>query len=182
MRVHGPTKPPYGFVRFCATNPVECARFPLDHVRFHLTPDRMRELVELNRDINQRIEATTDMDAHGVEEYWTLPQSRGDCEDYALLKRHILISRGWPPGALLMTVVRDEKGEGHAILTVRTAQGDYILDNKVDEIRIWSRTPYVFVMRQSYIDPIVWVSLDDQTGSAPPSIAGVRSARPKGAP
>jgi predicted transglutaminase-like cysteine proteinase len=45
------------------------------------------------------------------------------------------------------------------VLTARTAQGDYILDNKVPDIRIWHRTSYRFVMRQSYVDPRVWVSL-----------------------
>ena len=174
MRVHGPTKPPYGFVRFCVESPQECVRGPLEPARFTLTADRLKEADEINRIVNTRITAATDKDVYGVEEYWTLPVDRGDCEDYALLKRHLLVARGWPASALLMTVVRDEKGEGHAILTLRTAQGDFILDNKVNEIRAWSRTPYVYVMRQSYIDPMVWVSLDDQTGAPPGLIAGVR--------
>ena len=60
-----------------------------------------------------------------------MPRTKGDCEDYALLKRHTLIRKGWPVGSLLLTVVRDEKGEGHAVLTARTKQGDFILDNKI---------------------------------------------------
>ena len=67
---------------------------------------------------------------------------------------------GWPASALLITVVRDERGEGHAVLTARTAQGDFILDNKTDEIKVWHRTRYDFVMRQSYLNPRVWMSLD----------------------
>ena len=92
------------------------------------------------------------MEIYGQTEYWTIPTTRGDCEDYALLKRKRLMARGWPASALLMTVVRDEKGEGHAVLTARTVQGDFILDNKVDEVKVWNRTRYEYVMRQSYLN------------------------------
>src|SRR5262249_10729856 len=97
-------------------------------------------------------------------------------EDYALLKRKRLIARGWPPSALLMTVVRDEKGEGHAVLTARTVQGDFILDNKVDEVKTWNRTRYEYVMRQSYLNTMIWMSLDPREGSSTVPIAGVRTA------
>jgi len=109
---------------------------------------------------------------------WTLPTTRGDCEDYQLLKRHRLMQSGWPSGALLMTVVRDEKNEGHAVLTARTTQGDFILDNKIDIVRLWNQTPYHYVMRQSYMDPKVWVSLDPSDASTPAAIAGVQSTEP----
>jgi predicted transglutaminase-like cysteine proteinase len=85
--------------------------------------------------------------------------------------------RGWPASSLLMTVVRDEKGEGHAILTARTAQGDFILDNKVEEIKLWHTTPYQFVMRQSYLNPRVWMSLDPRDGTVPGFFAGVQGNR-----
>ena len=71
-----------------------------------------------------------------------LPTDRGDCEDYALLKQKLLIERGWPSSSLLMTVVRDEKGEGHAVLTARTSQGDFVLDNKVEAVKLWNRSGY----------------------------------------
>ncbi len=32
---------------------------------------------------------------------------------------------GWPREALLITVVRDKKGDGHAVLTVKTDKGDF---------------------------------------------------------
>ena len=51
------------------------------------------------------------MKHYGIADYWTLPtDGKGDCEDYALLKRHELIRLGWPSSALLMTIVKDEKG------------------------------------------------------------------------
>jgi predicted transglutaminase-like cysteine proteinase len=76
-----------------------------------------------------------------------------------------------------MTVVRDQKGEGHAVLTARTLQGDFILDNKVDEVKAWHRTGYEFVMRQSYLSPRIWMSLDPKEANSTIPLAGVRSGR-----
>jgi len=176
MRIFGNAPPPYGFVRFCDGHPDECAQTgsPND-VRFEATPDRLSELDQVNRYVNKLVEPATDMEIYGVNELWTLPSKRGDCEDYALLKRRMLMDRGWPAGALLMTVVRDEKNEGHAILTARTSQGDFVLDNKNEEVKLWTQTPYHYVMRQSYINPRVWVSLDPSDAAASSAVAGVQA-------
>ena len=177
MRIYGPAHAPYGFVRFCETNPEHCAPGRLEEARVAVNPERLSDLDEVNRTVNRAVKPVTDMELYGVSEHWTMPNLRGDCEDYALLKRHLLLKRGWPTSALLLTVVRDEKGEGHAVLTARTAQGDFILDNKVEDVRLWSRTAYDFVMRQSYLDPRVWVTLDPMHAPSPALFAGVRAAR-----
>ena len=178
MRVYGPTLPPYGFVRFCESNPRECASpAAMEDTRFNATGARFSELDEINRHVNKTIEPVSDLELYGETERWTIPTTKGDCEDYALLKRKLLIARGWPVSSLLMTVVRDEKGEGHAILTARTAQGDFVLDNKSDEIKVWHRTAYAFVMRQSFLDPRVWVSLDPKDAPTPAPLAGVKPRR-----
>ena len=65
----------------------------------------------------------TDIEHWGVVERWNYPDDGyGDCEDYVLLKRRMLMQAGWPREALLITVVRDKKGDGHAVLTVKTDQ------------------------------------------------------------
>jgi predicted transglutaminase-like cysteine proteinase len=178
MRIYGSSQPPYGFVAFCDRSPKECVVTSSDDSRYRATPQALSVLDEVNRSINHEIEPATDQEVYGVAEYWTLPKTRGDCEDYALLKRHRLIERGWPSGVLLMTVVRDEKDEGHAVLTVRTTQGDFILDNKIDVVRLWNQTPYHYVMRQSYMDPKVWVSLDPNDATTPAASSGVQSFDP----
>jgi len=97
-----------------------------------------------------------------VVEKWSYPDDGyGDCEDYVLLKRRTLMEAGWPREALLITVVRDRKGDGHAVLTVKTDQGEFVLDNQVQEILPWSETNYRFVKRQSQSDPNQWVSIGD---------------------
>jgi predicted transglutaminase-like cysteine proteinase len=177
LRVHGVTQPPHGFVAFCSRDPRHCLEG-----RYQTTdrPDFKTGLAELNKvntQANAEIEPATDLEAYGVPEYWALPITRGDCEDYALLKRHRLIKAGWPASALLMTVVLDEANEGHAVLTVRTSDGDYVLDNKTNDIKLWNKTPYRFLMRQSYLNPQVWMSLDPS--KAQPSVPVVGVAMPR---
>lgn len=173
MRIFGPAQPPHGFVRFCEATPQECTSDHAQESRFDASAERLKELDEVNRTVNKDVAPTTDLEVYGVNEYWTLPRTRGDCEDYALLKRHNLVAKGWPVSALLMTVVRDEKGEGHAVLTARTVQADYILDNKIEEVRVWNATPYQFVMRQSYLNPKVWVALDTRQGPLATALSGL---------
>jgi predicted transglutaminase-like cysteine proteinase len=174
MRVYGVSQPPYGFVEFCRRMPQECVQGPVEEQRFSATPERLIELDRINRAVNREIAPATDLEVYGVVEYWTIPTTRGDCEDYALLKRKRLMQRGWPASALLMTVVRDDKGEGHALLTARTVQGDFVLDNKVDEIKIWHRTRYEYIMRQSYLNPQLWMSLDPKQANTSLPLAGVQ--------
>jgi predicted transglutaminase-like cysteine proteinase len=110
--------------------------------------------------VNQQIEPKSDADHWNVVDRWDLPKDGlGDCEDYVLLKRKILIDAGLPRQALLITIVRDEMGEGHAVLTVKTTRGEVILDNMNDDIKPWSRTKYRFVKRQSQEDQNVWVGI-----------------------
>jgi predicted transglutaminase-like cysteine proteinase len=177
MRVFGLAQPPYGFVNFCKRMPRECLPAQPEDQRFDATPARLAELDAVNRTVNHEIEPVTDMALYGEADHWTIPKRKGDCEDYVLLKRKRLMELGWPASALLITVVRDEKGEGHAVLTARTRQGDYILDNKTDEIRLWYRVQYQFVMRQSYLNPTVWMSLDPKERSPAMALAGVRAQK-----
>jgi predicted transglutaminase-like cysteine proteinase len=174
MRVHGQALPPFGFVSFCQRNPEECAQTETRTFRrTKATPDRLRQLDIVNRDINARIQPVTDKKLYGREEYWTMPTQQGDCEDYVVLKRRVLMQDGWPASALLITVVLDEQGAGHAVLTVRTQQGDFVLDNKVDDVRVWNQTPYTYLMRQSYLNPQLWMALDPKIRAGASTVAGV---------
>ncbi len=177
MRSYGRTAPPYAFIEFCVRMPEECEAGTGKQSRVAASAAQLAELDRINRKVNREIEPATDRELYGVEDYWTIPTNKGDCEDYALLKRQILIRVGWPIGSLLMTVVLDERGEGHAVLTARIEGGDYILDNKVNDLKLWRQTPYKFLMRQSYFDPEVWVSLDPDKTMASGPIAAPRRPR-----
>lgn len=158
--ISGYTNPPVGYLDFCKNFPDECTARGSEAAEV-LTELRWRELLEINTFINHAVVPATDLDYYQSEEVWTIPETHGDCEDYVLLKRKWLAERGWPTGSLLVTVVFDEIGEGHAVLMVRTSSGDFVLDNKTDEISVWYATAYRFVKRQSVGDPNRWVSVGD---------------------
>ena len=178
MQVFGAAEPPLGFVVFCQEDPSECAPNSNSAKPVAVSPPRLSDLEEVNRWVNQSITPVTDFEHYGVKEYWTIPtDGKGDCEDYALLKRHMLIERGWSASALLITVVMDENNEGHAVLTARTRTGELILDNRSNDIRPWTKTPYEYVMRQSSRNPQMWVYLEPAPEKAPVPIAVLRPQR-----
>jgi predicted transglutaminase-like cysteine proteinase len=153
---------PIGWVGFCVEYKPECATKPSAPRDVVLSPKSWTDLVRVNAWVNDNVKPMTDLEHWGVVDRWNYPDDGyGDCEDYVLLKRRMLVQAGWPREALLITVVRDKKGEGHAVLTVKTDKGEYILDNQESEILLWSQTGYRFVKRQSQSDPNVWVSLDE---------------------
>ena len=156
------TRAPVGWVEFCNENPGECRGGTTQPRDIVMTQTAWRDLLRVNRWANDHIKPITDMEHWGVVEKWSLPtDGYGDCEDYVLLKRKMLIDAGWPREALLITVVRDKKGEGHAVLTVKSNKGEFILDNQNEDVVAWTETGYRFVKRQSQSDPNVWVSLGD---------------------
>lgn len=160
MKVGGWTNPPVGYIEFCKNFPDQCKAHGQESVE-PLTERHWRDLEEINTFANHVVAPATDMEIYHREEVWTLPESRGDCEDYVLLKRKWLVERGWSTGSLLITVVFDEVGDGHAVLLARTTGGDFVLDNKTDLIVRWYDTAYRFVKRQSSSDPNRWVSVGD---------------------
>jgi predicted transglutaminase-like cysteine proteinase len=161
------TRAPIGWVEFCGENPAECKGGPSQPRDIVMTQAAWRDLIKVNRWVNETIKPMTDMDHWGVIEKWSLPtDGYGDCEDYVLLKRKMLIDAGWPREALLITVVRDKMGEGHAVLTVKSDKGEFVLDNQNENVVAWTETGYRFVQRPSPGDPNVWVSLGDPKPAA----------------
>ena len=160
MRVSDSTSAPIGHTEFCKNFRDECAPSG-GAVPLLLNEARWRELIDVNRTVNRAVSPVTDLQFYHRDEVWTLPTAYGDCEDYVLLKRSELIRRGWPTGSLLVTVVFDEVGEGHAVLLAVTSRGELVLDNKTDAIRPWHETAYRYVKRQSETDPRRWVSVGD---------------------
>jgi predicted transglutaminase-like cysteine proteinase len=166
-------RPPIGWVEFCVEYDPECKTKPSAPRDVVLSAQAWKDLQRINLWVNTNVKPMTDMDHWGVVERWNYPDDGyGDCEDYVLQKRKMLMQAGWPREALLITVVRDKNGDGHAILTVKTDKGEYVLDNQTDTIVLWADTGYRFVKRQSQSDPNVWVALGD---SAPaPATASSR--------
>ncbi|WP_011581063.1 MULTISPECIES: transglutaminase-like cysteine peptidase [Chelativorans] len=168
------TSQPVGHYEFCRRAPAECRQQNANPTPVELTRDLWALLVEINNTVNTSVMPSTDKDLWGVEEFWSYPDIYGDCEDYVLEKRRLLIKAGIPASDLLVTVVRQPNGDGHAVLTVNTSMGDFILDNMEPRILRWSETEYQFLKRQSARDASRWVSISDGRATAVGSISTSR--------
>ncbi|GLQ39788.1 transglutaminase [Rhizobium albus] len=162
--ITGPlTSQPIGHYDFCRRHYSECAVRTTASRAPDITDYGWEVVQEVNLAVNSTIVPRTDMEMHGIEEHWSYPDLEGDCEDYVLLKRLMLMERGFSASDLLITVVRKADGEGHAVLTLRTSNGDYVLDNLSDEVQLWSETSYVFLKRQASFHTGRWVSIENST-------------------
>jgi predicted transglutaminase-like cysteine proteinase len=156
---------------FCDRSPDECRIDPSQPETVTLTSELRDLLASVTTLVNHAVVPVTDEVHWGVADRWGYPDDgMGDCEDYQLLKRKLLIKAGLPRRALLMAVVLDELNQGHAVLTVRTDKGDFILDNKTDEVREWFETGYLFVKREA---PATrkWVFLTREPEGEPTAVA-----------
>lgn len=162
MAVGATTTTPVGYARFCTELPADCGHRNDRGGRVAVEAADLAQLRKINDEVNRRIVPMTDLDHFGEVERWGYAEDGyGDCEDYVLVKRRELMALGWPAETLLVTVVRDRKGDGHAVLTVVTDRGDLILDNQEEPILLWHETGYRFVKRQAQGNPDRWVSLGD---------------------
>lgn len=163
MTIEGSTSQPIGHYDFCKRNAEDCSPNAEIGVA-KLTKAAWEKMVEVNETVNVAVFPRTDEEMHGVAEFWSYPTAEGDCEDYVLLKQYMLERAGFLRSALLITVVRQPSGDGHAVLTVRTDKGDFILDNLEEGILDWKQTQYRYLKRQSEKNSAKWVGISDDRG------------------
>jgi len=167
---------PAGFVSFCTRFPDQCMASKDAPSVVKLSPAQWLELQEVNQAVNLAIKPMDDERHYGRAEYWNIPtDGYGDCEDYALTKRRDLIAAGFPAKALRIAVVLTWRNESHAILTVVTDHGDYVLDNLTSSIRSWDDADYQWIERQDPNKAWGWVSLDP---SGNPALVASTAAGP----
>lgn len=164
IRFDAPTLAPMAFTQFCLNYPGDCAPQRLSFRDDPIELNRMlwSELGTINRAVNSSIRPLRN-EAGLAGEKWLLGPPRGDCNDYAVTKRHQLIARGWPARDVLLSEVVTISGEHHLVTVVRSSAGDLVLDNLTDEIRPWSRTTYRWVRMQTPRNPNYWASVSGQS-------------------
>ncbi len=161
MQTNGRTTQPIGHYELCKRLPDECTQKTASNAPVELTRTLWQAMIDINNEVNAAVAPRTDMEMWGQEEVWSYPVNAGDCEDYALEKRRRLMELGVPAGDLLLTVARQPNGEGHAVLTVRTSLGEYILDNLDTRVMAWDETVYTYLKRQSERNSGVWITIND---------------------
>ena len=174
MPTGGLSTQPVGHYEFCQRKPDECVKTVAARP-VELTRKLWATMVDINNVVNTMVTPRTDMEMWGVEERWSYPtDGYGDCEDYALEKRRRLIKAGVPASNLLITVVRQPNGDGHAVLTVSTSMGDFVLDNLEPRVLTWTETEYTYLKRQSAKHAGMWVGVDDGRSVLVGSVSGRR--------
>lgn len=156
----GPTLAPLQHVRFCLHYPDECRSNSLDNERIDLTPASLTLLKRVNHRINASIIPISKTYIGHLNEIWTIAPIQGDCNDYAVTKRHELLKKGLPSSALRLSVTKTAFGVGHLVLVVSTKQGDLVMDSLSDAIRSWQATDYQWLKIQSAHDPHLWVEVE----------------------
>ncbi|QRI63247.1 transglutaminase-like cysteine peptidase [Shinella sp. PSBB067] len=160
MKTGGVTSQPIGHYEFCQTHKSEC-RPGARTAPARVTAFGWSVVRQVNARINHDVTPMTDKEIYGKDEVWAYPDGAGDCEDFVLLKRRTLMEKGFAAGDLLITVVRKPDGEGHAVLTLRTTEGDYVLDNLNNDVKLWTETPYRYLKRQASFHAGRWVSIEN---------------------
>jgi predicted transglutaminase-like cysteine proteinase len=152
-----PTLGPMAHTVFCLKYPKECEvrKIAFRGTRFDLTAERMADLMEVNTKVNRGIRPERNRLGLAGEK-WLISPASGDCNDYAVTKRHELLERGWPSRALLLAEVVIPSGEHHLVVVVRTKQGDFVLDNLSSTVRPWTQAPYRWARIQSPANPKFW--------------------------
>ncbi|MBB3938011.1 transglutaminase-like cysteine peptidase [Aureimonas phyllosphaerae] len=144
------TRAPFAFIRYCVTSPDACRIGQQRTVDW--TPGIKALVGHVNRSVNRGIRPVSDRG----RDVWQANVAVGDCEEFALTKRERLMKEGMPASALRIAVATTGSGEGHAVLVVSTADGDFVLDNRNDQILIWHQTDLTFQKIASAEDPRLW--------------------------
>ena len=153
----GPTLSPFQHVRFCQRYPSDCRPGSQVNALVELDGKTAGLLYRINRKINAAIIPTRKDVLRGAA--WAIAPNSGDCNDYAVTKRHELLQHKFPVSAVRLSEVKTSDGEGHLVLVVATTKGELVLDNLTDEIRPWRQTDYRWLKIQSKSDPQYWVEM-----------------------
>jgi predicted transglutaminase-like cysteine proteinase len=164
IRFEQPMMAPLAHVRFCMDYPQDCRprKIIFRSGRVKLTPQRVQDLVTVNAQVNSTIRPEPNL-AGLAGERWLIAPSSGDCNDYAVTKRHDLIARGWPAQSLLLAEVVTNWGEHHLVVVIRTTTADLVIDNLNANIKPWTRTNYTWVRIQTPDNPMYWAKVGDRT-------------------
>ncbi|MHA6297969.1 transglutaminase-like cysteine peptidase [Devosia sp. CAU 1758] len=141
---------PLSMQYFCAKNRAECRGGGSGQAT--MTPNLMAVLQQVNVHVNRAIRPRVDN-----ADIWELNPTEGDCEDYVLSKRSMLIRNGVSAGSLRIAYTHTRRGEPHAVLVVRTSQGDYVLDNLSNSVKTLRASGYN-IRSMSSSDPSRWTA------------------------
>jgi predicted transglutaminase-like cysteine proteinase len=162
IKFEAPALAPFAYTEFCLHYKNECKverrRMVFRGGRVRMDYRRWAELAIVNTKVNSSIRPERN-EGGLMAEKWLINPKSGDCNDYAVSKRHELIKRGWSARNVLLSEVVTSWGEHHLVVVVRTRQGDLVLDNLAQQVRVWSQTPYQWVRIQRPDSERLWSTI-----------------------
>jgi predicted transglutaminase-like cysteine proteinase len=174
----GPTLAPFQHIRFCLQYPDDCRSNSAENERIDLTPESLELLKRVNHRVNVAIVSKSKAYGGTLEDMWIIAPDQGDCNDYAVTKRHELLRRGLPSSALRLSVTKTTSGIGHLVLVVVTTMGDLVMDSLADAIQPWQTTDYRWLKIQSARDPHYWVEIRSPVVAPTGSLLSMASKGP----
>lgn len=168
-----PTLAPFQHVRFCIRYPSDCRTDLATPDRVELTPSLFELMDSINREVNVAISPREKRYGPNLGDGWNIAPSSGDCNDYAVTKRHALLQKGVPARSLRLSVVKTTSGIGHLVLVVSTTKGPLVLDNLANTIRPWHLTDYQWLKIQSADNANYWHDIAPMIGQSSPARARV---------
>lgn len=127
-----------------------------DEGRLILNDELGELLTRIQRQGNKDVSYQEDIRTYGQIEKWAYPKEDGpkllgDCEDFSIYKRKLLMDAGVPGGALLLTICKNSSEQGHCVLCVVTNDRDFIMCNAHETLispSTMRREGYTFLYRQ----------------------------------
>lgn len=95
----------------------------------------LKAMLVINSSVNRAVTYRGDQNDHWASVTETVASGQGDCEDYAIAKRALLIKAGFDAQSLQFVVLNDtRRGLQHAVLVVHLEDARYVLDNLSDVV------------------------------------------------
>lgn len=141
------TLAPTGWYQLCQEDPTQCQTVIGDM-------PSVREADAVNRAVNAAMQPQEET---GGADVWKVGGPTGDCEDYALAKRDLLIRSGVGSAYVRIAIGETARGESHAVAVVTTKSGTYVLDNLDQRLVPIARSKLRITAVQSPADPRMWL-------------------------
>jgi predicted transglutaminase-like cysteine proteinase len=159
--------PPIAHAVFCMNYPRECSESAAAASFFSAPAETLfAVLVVVNRYINTTIRPIRVTYRNILADRWLLSPLSGNCNDYAVSKRHELLRLGWPSGSLLLAEVVLATGEHHLVLVANAGDESFVLDNlKPAVVPLAAVAGYRWIRIESPADPKFWIAFDSRATS-----------------
>lgn len=156
--------PPIAHAVFCMNYPRECSESAAAASFFSAPAQALYAvLVVVNRYVNTAIRPIRVTYRNILDDRWLLSPLSGNCNDYAVSKRHELLRLGWPSGSLLLAKVVLATGEHHLVLVANAGGESFVLDNlKPGVVQLAAVADYRWIRIESPADPKFWLAFDSR--------------------